>query len=160
MLIQEVLDDIQRHNLVPDMITWGVLALGCQTLDDAKVLLDGLDATGHTLNPVIAGSLLGNACCTNKIAYILEILRIMSIHRIRPSKHIYTLLDKYKLKVEDTLKYEQSAKLYGNEQFQQKFEVFKNRYEKFQQKFDREEKHEQIRKRKSLPLITVSSVNL
>lgn len=147
VFFQEVLNDIQRHNLAPDMITWGVLALGCHTLEDAKIFLHGLEATGHTLNAVIAGSLLGNACCSNRIAYILEIMRLMSTERIVPSKHIYTILDRYKLKLEDTLKHDRSSKLYRNEQFRQKFETFKNRYEKFQLKFSREENYVYIKKR-------------
>ncbi|XP_011310584.1 pentatricopeptide repeat-containing protein 1, mitochondrial [Fopius arisanus] len=152
---KQVLDDIQRENLVPDMITWGVLALGCHTLEEATVFLNGLEATGHSLNPVIAGSLLGNACCANKINYILEILRLMTIQRIFPTNHIYTILDKYKFKVEDALKRNRSSKLYRNDQFRTKFETFKNRYEKFQQKFRRETNHEHIRKRKIQSLKTI-----
>ncbi|XP_063976395.1 pentatricopeptide repeat-containing protein 1, mitochondrial [Diachasmimorpha longicaudata] len=156
---KEVLDDIQRHNLVPDMITWGVLALGCKTLDDAQTLLDGLETAGHTLNPVIAGSLLGNACSMNNIPYILEILKLLMLLRIRPSSHIYTILDKYKRKVEDNLKSDQSTKIYRKPEFRKKFEVFKTRYEKFQLKFNREDNPEYIRDRRSRPSRTTSTVH-
>lgn len=101
--LQEVLNDIQRNSVYPDVITWGVLALGCQSHDDALALLEGMDATGHTLNTVIAGALIGNACSTNQYKYIVDIMRIMKEEKVTPSQHLYQIIDKFIAKVENNL---------------------------------------------------------
>lgn len=104
MKFQAVLDDIQRSGVYPDIITWGVLALGCQSWDDARALLDGMETTGHTINTVIAGALLGNACSNKLYPYILDIMKRMEEEKVKPSDHVYKILDKFVTKVEESLK--------------------------------------------------------
>lgn len=101
--MQQVLDEIQVSGLRPNVMTWGVLALGCQSRTDAQALLDGMEATGHTLNTVIAGSLIGNACSQNSFMYILDIMELMWKNRVTPSEHLYTILDKFQQKISDII---------------------------------------------------------
>lgn len=41
-LSQEVLLLIESAELQPDIVTFGLLALGCRTMDDARDYMDGL----------------------------------------------------------------------------------------------------------------------
>lgn len=49
IILQEVLDFMQEHHLVPDLITFGCLALGCHRLHDAKNFLKDMDSLGFRL---------------------------------------------------------------------------------------------------------------
>ncbi|XP_044009742.1 pentatricopeptide repeat-containing protein 1, mitochondrial [Aphidius gifuensis] len=134
---KEVLNDIQRIGVHPDVITWGVLALGCQSHEDALALLEGMDATGHTLNTVIAGALIGNACSTNQYKYILDIMRIMKEEKVAPSKHLYKIIDKFINRVENSL-VEKKKKISREklQRFKENIELFKKDYEKWKKNFD------------------------
>lgn len=42
---QEVITVMQEHHLIPDLITFGCLALGCHNIRDARQLLKDMDAS-------------------------------------------------------------------------------------------------------------------
>lgn len=94
-----MIDEIQHSGLSPNIITWGVLALGCHRREEAQTLLDGMKMSGHRLNAVIAGALIANATINNNFLYILDIMNLMAKEKIKPSKELYSILDNFQQKI-------------------------------------------------------------
>lgn len=108
-----MLDEIQIRGLTPNIITWGVLALGCHTRNDAVALLDGMELSGHELNAVIAGTLIANATMTNHFVYILDIMNLLSKKGIQPSPELYDILDKFQQKISKIVLKKVSKKIFS-----------------------------------------------
>ncbi|KAI4487072.1 hypothetical protein M0802_012061 [Mischocyttarus mexicanus] len=102
-LAKKVLEEIQRKHMVPNVVTFGVLALGCHRIKEAKELLEGLEIAGYVPNTVILGSLISNACHAFDTNYLIEMITYMIHNKIKPSDKIYTFLDKYKEVLSQTL---------------------------------------------------------
>lgn len=90
---REVLGMIEKVKLQPDIVTYGVLALSCQTHEEAKQLIHEMNERGIKMNIQILGAMFKNACMKHNFDYALEVLRIVRDLQIKPSAKLLETLD-------------------------------------------------------------------
>lgn len=93
---REVVDDmIKRAKLEPDIVTYGVLALTCQTRDEAWELINEMRDKGIKMNLPILGGMLKQACYNKQFDYILDILYIIKKFNMKPNDKIMDTVDRF-----------------------------------------------------------------
>ncbi|XP_015171019.1 PREDICTED: pentatricopeptide repeat-containing protein 1, mitochondrial [Polistes dominula] len=134
-LAKKVLEEIQRRHMLPNIMTFGVLALGCQKVKEAVELLEGLDIAGYVPNVVILGTLISNACHALDTKYLMEIMDYMTKNKLKANDKIYVLLDNYKETLSQMLL---SKKIAFKKHLELKtdFEKFSLKYSKFKRMND------------------------
>ncbi|XP_008561193.1 pentatricopeptide repeat-containing protein 1, mitochondrial [Microplitis demolitor] len=132
-----VIDEIQHSGLSPNIITWGVLALGCHRREEAQTLLDGMKMSGHRLNAVIAGALIANATINNNFLYILDIMNLMAKEKIKPSKELYSILDNFQQKISKIVLKKVKSKHSDDPRYKTLYSKFNMRYARWQEEFGR-----------------------
>lgn len=70
----------------PDLISYGILALGCKTRDEALELLDEMNHARYSINVEILGAMLHQACYHKNITYVLTVLEICLRDQIEVGK--------------------------------------------------------------------------
>ncbi|EDV96305.1 pentatricopeptide repeat-containing protein 1, mitochondrial [Drosophila grimshawi] len=83
---REVLSMIRTAGLQPDIVTYGVLALGCRSQDQARELLQQMQAAGIRMNMPILGAMLRQGCAQKSFAYINEIMQLSLEESIQPNE--------------------------------------------------------------------------
>ncbi|XP_020290829.1 pentatricopeptide repeat-containing protein 1, mitochondrial [Pseudomyrmex gracilis] len=83
---KEVISMAEQKNLTPNVMTFGVLALGCQKYHEAKEFLEGLEAFGYKPNSVIVGTLINTACHKRDFEYLLFVMNYMMENKIKPNE--------------------------------------------------------------------------
>lgn len=104
ILMQEVLCEIQRHHLMPNVITFGVLALGCTQLKDGMELLEQMDNIGYEINTTILGTLIHRAAYHKDFRYLKFVMNYMLKYEIKPSTFILDTLKKFERLILEYLK--------------------------------------------------------
>ncbi|XP_047353742.1 pentatricopeptide repeat-containing protein 1, mitochondrial [Vespa velutina] len=94
-LAKKILEEIQRKHMIPNVMTFGVLAMGCFRSKEAYELIEGLEIAGYVPNIVILGTFISNACRTFNTNYVIEMIHYMRVNRIKPNEKILTYLNKY-----------------------------------------------------------------
>ncbi|KAG4067709.1 hypothetical protein HA402_005481 [Bradysia odoriphaga] len=92
---KSVLDMIQIAGLEPDIVTYGVLALGCRNVEEARDLLTEMDIKGVRMNVQILGAMLKQGCYRRDFPYIFEILKITKKERLKPNRQFLEHIDKF-----------------------------------------------------------------
>lgn len=87
-----VLKMINTAGLEPDIVTYGVLALGCASKSDAQNLLQEMYTKGLRMNIQILGAMLKCGCVQHNFEYILEIMKIVKDERMKPNEQFLTHL--------------------------------------------------------------------
>lgn len=77
---------IRTARLQPDIVTYGVLSLGCQTIEEARELMDEMRENGVKMNMHILGAMLRQGTSKTNFPYILELLEIVKNSRIKPNE--------------------------------------------------------------------------
>lgn len=101
---KEVLKFIQKEKLIPNVMTYGVLAIGCESELDAKTLISDMEAAGYRLNAEILGAMLHNACIRFNFSYIKTVLKYMKKEDISPNLKFLEKLEKFSNSCEKLLK--------------------------------------------------------
>ncbi|KAH8402890.1 hypothetical protein KR222_009141, partial [Zaprionus bogoriensis] len=83
---KEVLGMVRTAGLHPDIVTYGVLSLGCRTQEEARELLQQMQAAGIRMNAAILGAMLRQGCAQKSFAYINEIMQLSLEENIRPNE--------------------------------------------------------------------------
>ncbi|EDW76723.1 uncharacterized protein Dwil_GK19803 [Drosophila willistoni] len=83
---REVLTMIRTAGLKPDIITYGVLALGCRTQEEARELLQEMQAADIRMNMPILGAMLRQGCAQRNFAYINEIMQLCLEEKLKPNE--------------------------------------------------------------------------
>ncbi|KAK0163369.1 hypothetical protein PV327_007057 [Microctonus hyperodae] len=135
---KKVLDEIQREGLIPNIITWGVLAIGCRTYEEAIALIEGMEATGHPLNTIVATTLIGNACSKNHFVFVLDIMQRMYDNRVKPTEVTYKVLDQFQTKISNIILKKVKSKYSNSSRYKELFSKFNLRYNSWQKEFERE----------------------
>lgn len=89
----------EQKNLTPNVMTFGVLALGCQKYHEAKEFLEGLEAFGYRPNAVIAGTLIRVACNNEDFEYLLFVMNYMVENKIKPNERAIEDLKEFSKKI-------------------------------------------------------------
>lgn len=76
----------EKKNLSPNVMTFGVLALGCQEYENAKEFLEGIEAFGYKPNSIIMGTLIDTACHRKNFKYLLFVMKYMVENKLKPTE--------------------------------------------------------------------------
>ncbi|XP_076305496.1 pentatricopeptide repeat-containing protein 1, mitochondrial [Tachypleus tridentatus] len=90
---KEVLSLICKYGLYPDIVTFGVLALGCRTKNMGLQLLEEMEAAGFRPNVEIFGSLVRNATFIPDFWYIISLMNKMKDLEVKPDPPIIKCLE-------------------------------------------------------------------
>uniref|UniRef100_A0A1I8QCC8 Pentacotripeptide-repeat region of PRORP domain-containing protein n=1 Tax=Stomoxys calcitrans TaxID=35570 RepID=A0A1I8QCC8_STOCA len=82
---KEVLSMIRTAGLHPDIVTYGVLALGCTTVESSRELLHQMRQNNIRMNIQILGAMLRQGCAKKSFPYICEIIQISLDENIKPN---------------------------------------------------------------------------
>ncbi|XP_050301403.1 pentatricopeptide repeat-containing protein 1, mitochondrial [Anthonomus grandis grandis] len=93
---KKVLISLKQQKMRPNLVTFGVLALGCKTRDEANELLNEMKSCGYTLNAAILGTMLHQACYHMAFDYIFEIMEMCLRESVPVTKKFLEHLDGFK----------------------------------------------------------------
>uniref|UniRef100_A0A1B6FRY6 PROP1-like PPR domain-containing protein n=1 Tax=Cuerna arida TaxID=1464854 RepID=A0A1B6FRY6_9HEMI len=129
---KSVLKMISDRNLRPDMMTFGVLAMTCQTQTLALQLIQDINNLGLRPNVEILGTLLKNACYLRDCAFVMEVMKILKKEDLKPNEQFLKHLEnffRFASKVMSDQKTDDSGKLNQNDFFK-----FREYYKSWRQK--------------------------
>uniref|UniRef100_A0A182JX20 PROP1-like PPR domain-containing protein n=1 Tax=Anopheles christyi TaxID=43041 RepID=A0A182JX20_9DIPT len=122
---RDVLYMIESANLEPDIVTYGVLALGCQTQEEARSLLKMMHEADVRMNIQILGAMLRQGCAKQNFRYITEILNIVKRERLKPNEPFLRHLEEFgKVCEKRDRDYDAKPRKKGRDEFKQEY----NRY--------------------------------
>lgn len=121
---------IDKANLQPDIMTYGVLALGCRTRHEAWDLINEMNDKGIKMNMPILGAMVKQGCCTRDFNYIMDILGIIKRFKMKPSEQLMETLDRFIVGINATKKKEQT-KIPPN--FRKNVKKFKEDFQKWKE---------------------------
>ncbi|RWS15275.1 pentatricopeptide repeat-containing protein 1-like protein [Dinothrombium tinctorium] len=103
---------MQANNLLPNVMTFGVLALACNTKKLGLQLIDDMDKAGFQINTETIGTLMAQACIKQDFAYILSIMKVMKEKKIAADASVVERLMITQQKVKNLLlKHEMGEKI-------------------------------------------------
>uniref|UniRef100_A0A8D8ZK45 Pentatricopeptide repeat-containing protein 1, mitochondrial n=1 Tax=Cacopsylla melanoneura TaxID=428564 RepID=A0A8D8ZK45_9HEMI len=85
---KEVLTMFQEYCLEPDLITYGCLALTCDTQDKALKFIEEFNKSGFRLNKEILSAMLGQACHRFDVHYAETVLEMFIDYEVQPDKRV------------------------------------------------------------------------
>lgn len=88
----EVLDILKKEKLVPNIMTFGVLALGCNNLESTKNLINDIEEVGFRVNIQILGALIKRSYEMLDIEMALFVLENLIKEEINPSPYFMVKL--------------------------------------------------------------------
>ncbi|XP_043260069.1 pentatricopeptide repeat-containing protein 1, mitochondrial [Colletes gigas] len=103
---KDVINEIQRHHLIPNIITFGVLALGCTSLRQGAELLEQMNMIGFTPNSIVLDILMQRACRSKNFKYVQFLMNYISEYHMKPSKYMLDTLEKFEKLVLEYIKTE------------------------------------------------------
>ncbi|XP_053674536.1 pentatricopeptide repeat-containing protein 1, mitochondrial [Anopheles nili] len=122
---KDVLYMIEAANLEPDIVTYGVLALGCQTQEEARSLLKMMQDANVHMNIQILGAMLRQGCIKNNFRYVTEVLNIVKNERLKPNEQFLRHLEDFsKVCEKRDREYDAKPRKKGREEFKMEY----NRY--------------------------------
>lgn len=89
------MNEIQSRHFIPNIITFGVLAIGCIRCRDGIELLEQMSTIGYIPNYKILETLFLNACRYNNYVYIYHLMEYILHNNITPSEKILNILEKF-----------------------------------------------------------------
>ncbi|KAG0716612.1 Pentatricopeptide repeat-containing protein 1, mitochondrial [Chionoecetes opilio] len=95
---QEVLTHMQHYHVIPDLITYGCLALGCGSFHTATQLLKNMDSNQFRPNQEIMGSLIKNSLVCHDYRFTVAMLQEMQQRAIPPNDFMLSMLEKTRTK--------------------------------------------------------------
>uniref|UniRef100_A0A182PJT2 PROP1-like PPR domain-containing protein n=1 Tax=Anopheles epiroticus TaxID=199890 RepID=A0A182PJT2_9DIPT len=123
---KDVLYMIEAANLEPDIVTYGVLALGCQTQDEARSLLKMMHAADVRMNIQILGAMLRQGCAKQNFRYVTEILQIVKRERLKPNEPFLRHLEEFgKVCEKRDREYDAKPRKKGREEFKQEYNPYR-----------------------------------
>jgi pentatricopeptide repeat domain-containing protein 1 len=125
---KEVLEMIEKVNLQPDIVTYGVLALGCQDECEARALIQEMNEKGIKMNVQILGAMLKSGCVQKNFDYIIEILNIIKELRLKPSPKMLEVLEIF---LKSCNKQRKRGLEHATKDFRNEFNTFKQKLEKW-----------------------------
>lgn len=123
---KEVIGMIEKVHLRPDIVTYGVLALGCQTFEEARELIGEMNNKGIKMNAQILGAMLKTGCVRKNFDYIIEVLYIIKEFKIKPNER---MLDCLTILIKSCNKAKKKDWKIASKEFREEFSQFKMRLE-------------------------------
>ncbi|XP_064094346.1 pentatricopeptide repeat-containing protein 1, mitochondrial-like [Macrobrachium nipponense] len=122
---KDVLDLMQEHGLLPDLITFGCLALSCKTVASAAEFLENMDTAGFRPNLEIMKILVKNSVVKENYYYTHELLREMHCRGVVPDESLLSLLEKARAKARETMLNVETGKRELTEEEKKKLDYIK-----------------------------------
>ncbi|KAK4320608.1 hypothetical protein Pmani_008544 [Petrolisthes manimaculis] len=110
---KDVLEVIQDYHLVPDIVTFGCLALGCNNLSDATQLLADMDRAQFRPNLEIMAMLTRNGLVKGNYFFALEMLREMKKRDIQPDEKLLAVLEDSRIRARSLILKQEGKKSRG-----------------------------------------------
>ncbi|XP_076661932.1 pentatricopeptide repeat-containing protein 1, mitochondrial [Halictus rubicundus] len=136
---KRVLNEIQKHHLMPDIMTFGVLALGCHRIAYGIELLEQMNNIGFASNHIIIGALVHNACYGRNFKYVEFLLNYMSKHNMKPNKYIRETLENFEKLILKELKTENRYNRKEIQQLRREYNSYKIVYDAWVQKMQKDD---------------------
>ncbi|XP_033366964.1 pentatricopeptide repeat-containing protein 1, mitochondrial [Bombus vosnesenskii] len=130
---KEVLNNIQFHHLIPNIVTFGVLAIGCRMHKDGRELLEQMETIGYAPNYMILETLIFNACSVRNFTYVLYLMKYISENRIEPSQQILNILEKFDELMLQIIRNEDKYKYKAINEIMKDYNNFKIKYENWKE---------------------------
>ncbi|TGZ49016.1 pentatricopeptide repeat-containing protein 1, mitochondrial [Temnothorax longispinosus] len=129
---KEVIKIAEKKRLSPNVMTFGVLALGCQECGEAQEFLAGIEAFGYKPNSVIMGTLLKTACHKKDFKYLLFVMNYMMENKMRPSEQAVKSLEEFSKELSKMEKPTGKYRLRKQKRLEENIEKFEQQYPKWQ----------------------------
>ncbi|XP_076639182.1 pentatricopeptide repeat-containing protein 1, mitochondrial [Colletes latitarsis] len=131
---KDVINEIQRHHLTPNIITFGVLALGCTSLMYGEELLEQMNKVGYTPNSIVLDILMHAACRYKDFKYVQFLINYMSRYHMKPSKYMLDTLEKFEKLILQFIKTENKYNRKEIRYTKTKYNEFKIYYDEWKQR--------------------------
>ncbi|GFW39179.1 pentatricopeptide repeat-containing protein 1, mitochondrial [Trichonephila clavipes] len=89
----EVLALVNKWSLSPDIVTYGVLAVGCITHRKATVFINDMRKLGYSPNTEIIGALVNNACKCLDFKFIQDTLKLIEELQTDPDERMLKTIE-------------------------------------------------------------------
>lgn len=129
---KEVINITEKRNLSPNVMTFGVLALGCQELWEAKEFLEGMEAFGYRPNSIIMSTLIRKACLNKNFEYLLFVMSYMLKNEMRPNSQATTDVNQFAKELTSIKKPTGKYRLRKLKRLKRNVEKFEQKYLKWQ----------------------------
>lgn len=129
---KEVINMTEKRNLTPNVMTFGVLALGCQERRDAEEFLRGMEAFGYRPNSVIMSTLINVACHKKNFEYLLFVMDYMLKNKMRPNTQAFKEVDNFAKEIPNIKKPTGNYRLRKLKRLERNVEIFEQQYLKWQ----------------------------
>ncbi|CAG9818539.1 unnamed protein product [Phaedon cochleariae] len=126
-----VLNLLTENGYRPDLITYGVLALGCKTKEECLELVEEMKEHSYGLNPEILGAMLKQACFHGNFSYVLHIMKLCISENVQPNKKFMEILTDFKRRS----KYMSNEKKFSKSQ-EKSYGIFKYQYKSWIEKVE------------------------
>ncbi|CAH1987393.1 unnamed protein product [Acanthoscelides obtectus] len=93
---KEVLELMDLEMYQPNLITYGVLSLGCKTKEQAEELIGAMTESNYRLNTEILGTMLKQGCYHVNFNYVMYIMDLCEAEGVRPNKKFIETLEEFK----------------------------------------------------------------
>ncbi|XP_050440368.1 pentatricopeptide repeat-containing protein 1, mitochondrial [Adelges cooleyi] len=101
---KNVLSLINSEDLSVDIVTFGVLALGCKNKAEAKDLIKSMTDHGFRVNSEILGTMLGQGCFHFNFGYVIFMLNMIKHEEIKPNKMFMERLNSFEDNIRDLMR--------------------------------------------------------
>ncbi|XP_011634487.1 pentatricopeptide repeat-containing protein 1, mitochondrial [Pogonomyrmex barbatus] len=128
---KEVISIAEKKGLSPNVMTFGVLALGCQKYEDAKEFLKGIEIFGYKPNAVIMSTLISIACYNKNFEYLLFVMKYMMENKIKPNEQAIENLKKFSQELSKIKKPTGKYKVRKLKRLEGNIEKFEQQYPKW-----------------------------
>lgn len=82
----------------PNVMTYGILAMGCGTVEKCNELLEQMHMRKYRLNIEILGAMLAHACYLNDFKYVIYLMELCLSEDVHPNKIFMEKLEIFKKK--------------------------------------------------------------
>lgn len=131
---KEVLKMMKTAKLSPDIVTYGVLALGCQSEAEAHDLLAEMERANVRINMPILGAMLKQGCLQWNFDYVRTVMDIAMREEITPNAQFLTHLHKFYMKTTTVIK-NKDPRIENEREFSKALYEFKLKMEAFNDQF-------------------------
>lgn len=131
---KEVLKMIKTAKLTPDIVTYGVLALGCQSEAEAHDLMSEMERAEVRINMPILGAMLKQGCLQWNFEYVVSIMQLTMKEGIAPNAQFITHLHKFYKKTTALIR-GHDPRIEDERQFSKGLYDFKITMEKFNEQY-------------------------
>ncbi|XP_011866792.1 PREDICTED: pentatricopeptide repeat-containing protein 1, mitochondrial [Vollenhovia emeryi] len=134
---KDVVSIAEKRRLSPNIMTFGVLALGCQECEQAQEYLQGIEAFGYKPNSVIMGTLIDTACHKKDFKFLLFVMEYMMENKIKSTDQSVKVLEEFSKELSQMEKPTGKYRLRKLKRLEENMEKFEQQFPKWQKAIKR-----------------------